>query len=65
MARCHVSSRRACSLPTEVMRSWRSAVSAAGPTGTVRRYLRAVSSGTFSNAQFVVLAVRNDTTVAF
>jgi len=34
-------------------------------TGTVRRYLRAVSSGTFSNAQFAVLAVRNDTTVAF
>lgn len=28
-------------------------------TGTVRRYLRAVSSGTFSSASFVVVAIRN------
>lgn len=34
-------------------------------TGTVRRYLRAVSSGTFSSATFAVLAVRNQTSVAF
>jgi hypothetical protein len=34
-------------------------------TGTVRRYLRAVSSGTFSAATFAVLAVRNATTVVF
>jgi hypothetical protein len=34
-------------------------------TGTVRRYLRAVSSGTFSSASFAVLAVRNQTTVVF
>lgn len=34
-------------------------------TGTVRRYLRAVSSGTFSAATFAVLAVRNQTTVVF
>lgn len=34
-------------------------------TGTIRRYLRAVSSGTFSNAQFVVLGVRNATAVVF
>lgn len=34
-------------------------------TGTVRRYLRAVSSGTFSSASFAVLAVRNATAVVF
>lgn len=34
-------------------------------SGTVRRYLRAVSSGTFSDAQFVVGAMRNATTVVF
>jgi hypothetical protein len=34
-------------------------------TGTVRRYLRAVSSGTFSTATFAVLAVRNATAVVF
>lgn len=34
-------------------------------TGTVRRYLRAVSSGTFSSATFAVLAVRNATAVVF
>lgn len=34
-------------------------------SGTVRRYLRAVSTGTFSNAQFQVLAVRNQTAVVF
>lgn len=28
---------------------------------TVRRYLRAVTTGTFSNAQFAVLVVKNDT----
>lgn len=34
-------------------------------TLTVRRYLRAVTSGTFSSAVFAVLAVRNQTTVLF
>lgn len=34
-------------------------------TGTVRRYLRAVTTGTFSSAVFSVLAVRNQTTVSF
>jgi hypothetical protein len=34
-------------------------------TGTVRRYLRAVSSGTFSAATFAVIACRNATTTAF
>lgn len=34
-------------------------------TGTVRRYLRAVSTGTFSSATFAVLAVRNLTAVSF
>ncbi len=34
-------------------------------TGTVRRYLRAVSSGTFSSATFAVLAMRNATAVSF
>lgn len=34
-------------------------------TGTVRRYLRAVSSGTFSSATFAVLACRNQTAVSF
>jgi len=33
--------------------------------GTVRRYLRAVSSGTFSSASFAVLACRNATAVVF
>lgn len=32
---------------------------------TVRRYLRAVSSGTFTSASFLVQAVRNDTSVGF
>jgi hypothetical protein len=32
---------------------------------TVERYLRAVTTGTFSNAQFAVVAVRNDTSVVF
>lgn len=31
----------------------------------IERYLRVVSSGTFSNAQFVVVAVRNETAVSF
>lgn len=34
-------------------------------TGTVRRYLRAVSSGTFSSAVFSVLACRNLTATVF
>lgn len=34
-------------------------------TGTVRRYLRAVTTGTFSSAVFSVLAVRNATAVVF
>lgn len=34
-------------------------------TGTVRRYLRVVSSGTFSSATFVVNAIRNATAVTF
>lgn len=32
---------------------------------TVERYLRVVTTGTFSNAQFAVIAVRNDTSVVF
>jgi hypothetical protein len=32
---------------------------------SVRRYLRAITSGTFSSAVFAVLAVRNQTTVLF
>lgn len=31
----------------------------------VERYLRVVSSGTFSNAQFLVVAIRNETAVSF
>lgn len=34
-------------------------------TGTVRRYVRAVSSGTFTDAQFAVVLVRNELAVAF
>lgn len=34
-----------------------------GRTATVRQYLRAVTSGTFTSATFAVAAVRNDTTV--
>lgn len=34
-------------------------------TGTVRRYLRVVTSGTFTSATFLVNAVRNDTAVSF
>lgn len=34
-------------------------------TGTIRRYVRAVTSGTFSNAQFAVQFVRNATAVVF
>lgn len=46
------------------------AVSAVGAqriavAGTVRRYLRAVTTGTFSNAVFSVNAVKNETTVSF
>ncbi len=33
--------------------------------GTIRRYVRAVTSGTFTSAQFVVLFVRNQTAVSF
>ena len=36
-----------------------------GRTATVRRYLRAVTSGTFSNAVFAVVFVRNLTAVAY
>lgn len=36
-----------------------------GRTATVRRYLRAITSGTFSNAVFAVSFTRNDTAVAF
>ena len=36
-----------------------------GRTATVRRYLRAITSGTFSNAVFAVMFVRNDTSVVF
>jgi len=36
-----------------------------GRTATVRRYLRAITSGTFSNAVFSVVFVRNLTSVAF
>jgi hypothetical protein len=34
-------------------------------TGTVRRYVRAVTTGTFTNAQFSVIFVRNLTAVTF
>lgn len=34
-------------------------------TGTVRRYLRAVSSGTFSSASFVVVGIRNLTAIDY
>jgi hypothetical protein len=34
-------------------------------TGTVRRYVRAITSGTFSNAVFSVNFIRNDTAVVF
>lgn len=36
-----------------------------GRTATVRRYVRAITTGTFSNAVFAVAFVRNDTTVSF
>jgi len=36
-----------------------------GRTATVRRYLRAITTGTFSNAVFSVVFVRNLTAVAF
>ncbi len=36
-----------------------------GRTATVRRYLRAITSGTFSNAVFAVVFTRNLTAVAF
>lgn len=34
-------------------------------TGTVRRYVRAVTVGTFTNAQFVAALTRNETAVVF
>lgn len=34
-------------------------------TGTIRRYLRVITTGTFSSAQFAVLFVRNASTVVF
>ena len=36
-----------------------------GRTATVRRYLRAITTGTFSNAVFSVMFVRNESAVAF
>lgn len=36
-----------------------------GGTGVVRRYVRAVTSGTFTNAQFAVMFVRNPIAVSF
>lgn len=36
-----------------------------GRTATVRRYLRAITTGTFSNAVFAVAFTRNETNVAF
>lgn len=36
-----------------------------GSTATVRRYVRAITTGTFSNAQFAVSFVRNITAVTF
>lgn len=36
-----------------------------GRTATVRRYVRAITTGTFSSAAFVVQFVRNDTAVTF
>lgn len=38
---------------------------AGGSTATVRRYVRAITTGTFSNAQFAVMFVRNETAVTF
>ena len=40
-------------------------LASASPTATVREFLRVVSSGTFSNAQFAVLFVRNQASVVF
>lgn len=36
-----------------------------GRTDTVRRYIRAITTGTFSNAVFAVMFVRNETAVSF
>jgi len=36
-----------------------------GATDTVRRFVRAITTGTFSNAQFAVVFVRNTTAVVF
>lgn len=36
-----------------------------GATATLRRYLRVITTGTFSSASFVVNVVKNQTTVAF
>jgi rhodanese-related sulfurtransferase len=36
-----------------------------GPTATVRRYIRAISTGTFTNAVFAVVAVKNTSAVTF
>lgn len=38
---------------------------ATGATATIRRYLRVVTTGTFSNAVFAVVANRNESPVAF
>lgn len=38
---------------------------AGGATATVRRYVRAITSGTFTSASFAVVFVRNETAVTF
>lgn len=43
--------------------TWQRIATASG--ATVRRYLRATTSGTFTDAQFTVVAVRNQVAVAF
>lgn len=39
-------------------------LASASPTATVRRYLRAITTGTFSNATFAVMFVRNEAAVS-
>lgn len=36
-----------------------------GPTATLRRYLRVITTGTFTNAQFAVVVVKNTVAVVF
>lgn len=40
-------------------------IASASPTATVRQYVRAVTSGTFSECTFAVMFVKNETVVAF